>query len=148
VIVAPDRFLVKLGFYPTRDEIAESWRAAHRAFSRALRNPRVSCGGIVCGVPGAGKSTWVRNNDSDAVVLFDAVFSHLGQRRAMATRIRASGKNSIAVHILANTENAVRRMSMRSIHRRVPPAKIRASAQRFERSPPSVDEGWTRVVFA
>lgn len=148
MIVSPDQFLVKLGFHPTRDEVAEAWRNAHRTFSRLIRSDAVTCAGIVCGIPGAGKSTWARSHDREDVVMFDAVFSHVAQRRSMARKVISANREAIAVYVGADVQSAARRVGMRAMSRRVPIGKMQAAAARFARSPLSADEGWSHVVVA
>lgn len=146
MIICPHDFLVKLGMRPTHDETASSWRAAYRAFARAVRHRNVQCAGIICGIPGAGKTTWGRAYDDSKIVLFDAVWSRRAQRESFAARVTRHGRQTIAVHVHADIETAIARVAQRSIGRVVPTAKIRIAAALFSAFPPVSDRGWARVI--
>jgi hypothetical protein len=146
VIIGPDKCL-PVGPCVSGHAIAEAWRTAHRLFREAMRSPYVHTAGITIGIPGSGKSTFLMNNDGDDRVWFDAGFTHPGQRRGMANRIRAAGKRSVAVFVDTPVELAVRRHVSRSKRRRVSFEKLRVMRDRLLQSPPSHDEGFDELII-
>ena len=126
--------------------IAEAWRAAHRMFREALRDPSITTAGITVGIPGSGKSTFLLQHDAHDRVFFDAGFTHPGQRRGMANRIRNAGKRSVMVFVDATAEAAARRHLNRAQRRRVSFEKLRVMADRLAQSPPSLDDGFDELV--
>lgn len=145
MIVSPERLLRPHGF-TDRERVAEAWADSMRAFREGLADPSILDVGIMVGIPGSGKSTWVEANDTDSVMLFDAVWANRGRRVAVAKRIRAAGKNAIAVVVKTPISVAMVRNASRPAWRRVPEGVIRKAARDLRVEPPTMAEGWSGMI--
>ena len=144
MIVSPDAFLPPTVGRPSSEDVGSAWRRAHRIFAKAAR--RADTAGLLCGIAGAGKTSWGNMYDDDRIVLFDAVWSHRGAREAMALRIRRFGAAPVLVHIDTAVNVAAVAMRSRASSRRVPLARMQADAARFVARPPAESEGWHQVL--
>lgn len=145
MIIAPESLLTRETF-SNPDAIGDAWAEASRRLRDALADPEILDVGLLVGLPGAGKSTWCAENDDPRIVLFDAVSSEPGRRRAMASKIRRARKNPVAVWLKTPLSVAMRRNAQRLPWRRVPESAILRAAQRLRQTPPTRAEGWARVI--
>lgn len=130
----------------SREVVAEAWASCRRELRAALQDPAIHTVIVMVGVPGAGKSTWCAAQDGPGVVVFDAVWSHPGRRRAMATQIRTAGRKAVAVWVRTPVQVCLARQSARPLWRRVPQSVCLRAAAALHVQPPHVREGWTDVV--
>jgi hypothetical protein len=101
---------------------------------------------LVCGIQGAGKSTWIRNNAARLApcIFFDAALPKAVHRLPIITIARSAGATVHAVWINAALEDALGRNSLRRDDEQVPEAAIRSVAAQFQ--PPTVSEGFADVL--
>ncbi|WP_331311918.1 AAA family ATPase [Methylobacterium oryzae] len=99
---------------------------------------------VVCGLQGAGKSTWIaRQQPPLGRVYFDAALPGRRHRAPILAIARACGVAAEAVWIRAPLAVALERNRRRASDRQVPEASIRSVDRLFE--PPSRAEGFAAV---
>lgn len=145
MIIAPESMIAPEVF-TERSAISDAWAESMRRFRDALASEVVLDAGVLVGVPGSGKSTWCSEHDDPRIVLFDAVFSDPGRRRSMAGKIRRARKNSVAIWIRTPLSEAMERNAKRPAWRRVPESAIVRASEKIRKNPPSLAEGWHRVI--
>ena len=154
VWVNPDDFLLTpAGRLWTPERNQEAWKQAYAALTSALSRKSgydspASKGDLylVCGLQGAGKSTWIRNNAERLApcVFFDAALPRAVHRRPVLDIAHSAGTAVHAVWIDATLEVALYRNSSRPEDERVPESSIRSVAELFE--PPTELEGYVDVL--
>ncbi|SFK47999.1 kinase [Methylorubrum salsuginis] len=146
-VIDPDSFLETEGARVwTPERSAEAWRTAFARLEARLTGPapprRIV---VVCGLQGAGKSTWVAAQDADADTLyFDAALPGMRHRRPILIQATRQGIPVEAVWIRVPLTVALARNAMRRADRIVPEASIRSVERLFE--PPTQAEGFARVT--
>jgi hypothetical protein len=152
--INPDDFLLTPSgrlWTPERSEVA--WEQAYALLTQVLSRVPTDAPPdherdlyLVCGLQGAGKSTWIRNNAPRLApcIFFDAALPRAVHRLPAITIARSVGATVHAVWINAPLEDALHRNSMRRDDERVPEASIRSVAAQFE--PPTVSEGFIDVL--
>ena len=145
-IISPEAALDLASGPQTREAVGEAWADAHRALRAALLEPEIKTVWVTIGQPGAGKSTWLRNQPDDPeVVAFDAVHSQPGRRRGLAQRILTAGKQPIAIVVAAPLDLCLARNGERDPLRRVPEATLRRCWGDLQAWPVRGDEGWSEI---
>lgn len=152
--INPDDFLQTPSgrvWTPERNKVA--WEQAFARLSHALSRVPTDTAPhrqrdlyLVCGIQGAGKSTWIRNNAHRLTpcIFFDAALPRAIHRLPVLAIARSAGATVHAVWIHAPLEAALRRNAQRRSDERVPEASIRSVAEQFE--PPAVSEGFADVL--
>jgi hypothetical protein len=152
--INPDDFLLTPSgrlWTPERNKAA--WEQSYTLLTRVLSGGPIDARPdrkrdlyLVCGLQGAGKSTWIRNNVSrlSPCVFFDAALPRAIHRLPIMTIARCAGATVHAVWISAPLEDVLHRNSLRRDDARVPEASIRSVAAQFE--PPTVSEGFVDVL--
>jgi hypothetical protein len=147
--INPDHFLPATGGpVDDRQRAKDAWEQAYAELARQLDavGPRGTLY-LVCGLQGAGKSTWVARNAhafGEPVVFFDAALpSRKHRSRALGLAAR-SGTPSVAVWLNAPIQLALERNARRPDRERVPEHVIHHVLEQLE--PPSVSEGFVRVM--
>ncbi len=147
--IDPDHYLATpAGRVDSPDLARAAWDRAYAALQAALE--RIGTAGrlyVVCGLQGAGKSTWIRNHAAalgDSVVCFDgALPSRRHRSRALALAAQA-GTPAVYVWINVPLAVALQRNAARTGAERIAEATIRHVWDQLE--PPSVAEGFVEVV--
>jgi hypothetical protein len=152
--INPDDFLLTPAgrlWTPERSKVA--WERAYALLTQVLSRVPIDAPSVhkrdlylVCGLQGAGKSTWIRNNGPRLApcVFFDAALPRAIHRLPIITIARSEGATVHAVWINAPLEDALHRNSLRRKDERVPETSIRSVAAQFE--PPTVAEGFVDVL--
>ncbi|TXN44013.1 AAA family ATPase [Methylobacterium sp. WL7] len=145
LVIDPDRFLeTGSGRVWTPERNAAAWRLAYAALERSLVGGGIDRVVIVCGLQGAGKSTWVAAQDRDAGrVYVDAALPGVRHRAPIIAIARRHGVPVEAVWIRVPLDVALYRNRRRRADTIVPEATIRSVANLFE--PPTVEEGFAQV---
>lgn len=152
MIIDPDRFLeTPAGRLWTLERNRQAWAAAFDALNAALAAAATPAQVfVVCGVQGAGKSTWARTafRDRPGAIIFDAALPGRRHRKPIVDAARSHGARVSVVWVDTPLATALRRNAARPADRIVPEAALRAVAELFE--PPCLDEGFdaVRVVHA
>jgi hypothetical protein len=152
--INPDDFLLtRSGRLWTPERSKAAWEQAYAALAQALARDRGDALPsherelyLVCGLQGAGKSTWIRDNARRLApcIFFDAALPRAIHRLPIITIARSAGTAVHAVWINVTLEVALQRNSLRPGDERVPEASIRSVAAQFE--PPTVSEGYVDVL--
>lgn len=152
--INPDDFLMTpSGRVWTAERNKAAWERAHASLSNALSRERPGAPSeqrcelyLVCGIQGAGKSTWIKANAARLApcVFFDAALPRATHRLRILTIARSAGALVRAVWIDTPLEIALRRNGKRRRDERVPEAAIRSVAAQFD--PPSLSEGFIEVL--
>lgn len=152
--INPDDFLLTPSgrlWIPERSKVA--WEQAYAALVRTVSRVPADASSefkrdlyLVCGIQGAGKSTWIRNTAAQLApcIFFDAALPRVIHRLPIITIARFGGTPIHAVWINTSLEDALHRNSLRRDEERVPEASIRSVAAQFE--PPTVSEGFVDVL--
>jgi hypothetical protein len=144
--VNPDDFLLTPAgrvWTPERNEIA--WKKAYAKLTNVLEGGSRDLY-LVCGLQGAGKSTWIEQNASSLApcVFFDAALPRAIHRRPILTIADSAGAKARCVWVDTPFEIALLRNSKRPEDERVPEASIRSVAEQFEA--PSTAEGFVELL--
>nr|USU32815.1 kinase [Methylobacterium sp. OTU13CASTA1] len=108
-----------------------------------LRGARIV---VVCGVQGAGKTTWIVAQPKAApVIYFDAALPGIRHRAKLLDIARSHGVGIDAVWIRTPLDTALQRNALRPADEIVPVAAILSVANQFEE--PTTREGFDRVVI-
>lgn len=148
MIIDPDHFLeTPDGRLWTPERNRAAWAAAFDALEAALAAATPPAQVIVvCGVQGAGKSTWARRaaREQPAGIVFDAALPGRRHRQPIIAAARRQGARVSAIWIDTPLATALLRNAARPADRIVPEATLRTVAERFE--PPSTEEGFDAVL--
>lgn len=144
-IIDPDAFLeTGAGRVWTPERNAEAWRQAVATLRAWLEAGTVRRVVVVCGLQGAGKSTWIGRQQPEAgTAYFDAALPGARHRAPIVTLARAHGIPASAVWIRVPLALALERNRRRPCDRCVPEDSIRSVDRLFE--PPTLDEGFAAV---
>lgn len=147
-VISPDAYLInEEGEYewsPPRAKAA--WDSAYDALKEALADDSTEELVLMCGIPGAGKSTWLQNHRQEGVVYFDATFTN---RRARKGVIRFAQEFGVPYSILVlNTPLSIcsERNDTRTPDRRVPDAVMDRMQGSLLRDLPTKWEGFDEIV--
>jgi predicted kinase len=148
VIISPDHYLyTEDGQYVwSQERAASAWRKSMAKLDAVLTDRRVRKLVLLVGIPASGKSTWVSKNKEAGAVYFDATFT---TRMSRAPLLRAAWRARVPVEaVLMETPIlvALERNEARTVDRRVPDEVILTMAQKLTMEPPSVREGFVRVI--
>lgn len=145
----PDHFLeTSAGRVDSPERGRAAWEQAYTELEGQLA--AVGAGGtlyIVCGLQGAGKSTWVRLNAQTMgphAIFFDAALPSRKHRSRALGMAAASGTPAVAVWINTPIEIALQRNASRPEGERVPESIIQHVLEQLE--PPSLTEGFVRII--
>jgi predicted kinase len=144
-VIDPDAFLeTEAGRVWTPERNAEAWRQAFAALRGWLEAGTVARVVVVCGLQGAGKSSWIAQQAPEAgTVYVDAALPGARHRAPIIALARSCGIPVAAVWIRTPLALALERNRQRPADRRVPEESIRSVDRLFE--PPSTDEGFVTV---
>ncbi|MGH1416728.1 MAG: hypothetical protein ACRBB0_24785 [Pelagimonas sp.] len=141
--INPDHYLNVDGIRLWTAERSErAWASAYAGFEAALtaRNGNATVY-LVCGMQGAGKTTWVENRpDNDNEIYFDAALPAREHRMPLIQLARGNCKKLVSVWIDTPISMAKQRNKSRRADHVVPESSLVAVAERFE--PPSTSEGF------
>lgn len=146
ITINPDDFLeTPEGRVWTPERNAEAWRRSYAALERAIKvSPAPKRVVVVCGLQGAGKSTWIAAQPaSPSMIYFDAALPCARHRAKIIGIARRLGATVEGVWIDTPLDVAIERNAVRSPDKMVPTPAIVAVAHQFEN--PMVEEGFDRV---
>lgn len=100
----------------------------------------------MCGIQGAGKSTWISGNATRLApcIFFDAALPKAVHRQPLIRIAQEAGTTVHAIWINTPLTEALNRNALRKPDEQVPAASIIAVAGQFEA--PTVSEGFATVV--
>ena len=144
--LSPDHFLYESdGTYVwTPARVRTGWALTVQKFRELL--PSYSAAVLLIGVPGAGKSTWLRANQQPDVLYVDATFTRGIERQPFIEMAQQMGIPIHAVWIHTAFETCVARNSERPEDRAVDRIKMIQMRDNLEADPPTVTEGFSIVT--
>jgi predicted kinase len=145
--INPDDFLeTPEGRVWTPERNEEAWRLSYAALERALElSPALMRVVVVCGIQGAGKSTWIASQPaSPSTIYFDAALPGVRHRAKIVSIARRLGSAVDAVWLDTPLSLAIERNAARTTDKMVPTPAIIAVAGQFEE--PTVAEGFGHVA--
>ena len=149
MILSPDLLMIVKGSYDWNpDRLYWAWRCVMAELIKS-EGPIV----FMVGLPGAGKTTWIAQNQQPGVVYLDATLSRRRERRDLLRQILGPsdfscnpparlGRIVTAVYIDTPLGICLERNAQRPPNRQVPEKSIRAMARSLAAVPPSVEEGF------
>ncbi len=144
MIVSPDSFLYIDGTYswtPKRAFVA--WKKAEDKVVYSLRSGGYSKVVLLCGIPGAGKSTWSSANDGGDLLLFDATLLRIRDRNQIKKWFGEWKGQCECVFLNTPFDICVERNNLRTADRRIPDETM--FKMRDALVMPTVEEGFDRV---
>jgi len=152
-IISPDALLLdeEGDYYWTPDRVDAAWEAAYTDLAETLENPAVSKLVLLVGPPGAGKTTWLRQQaKTDALdhnaIYFDATLTKMGRRSVLVRFAQAAGVPLEAVVFLTPEVEVWRRNASRDMCRRVPWTTMSVMISNMRSQPVTVEEGFTLIT--
>ncbi len=145
-VINPDHFLhTESGRLWTVERSKDAWEQCYATLKRILpesQGQRTVV--IVCGLQGAGKSTWIAKEKlRSGVIYFDAALPGARHRQPIIDIALAAGAVVEAVWIKVPLSVALTRNALRDKDVQVPEASIRSVSEQFEA--PTLAEGFERV---
>lgn len=150
--IDPDVFLqTPTGRVWSPERGKEAWLRSYDALKEALaaaerrgQRRRVI---IVCGLQGAGKSSWIKLHGYrySPCIFFDAALPGARHRRNISHIAKQFDAELWVVWIKTSLAIALERNAIRATDERVPEEAIRSVAEIFE--PPTMDEGFDKIIM-
>lgn len=147
MILSPDHFLIDAdGNYSwSPSQVKAAWAATERRVKEFLEDPRYKKLVLLVGIPGAGKSTWLRQHADPFTIYVDATFTLLMARKPFVELAQQANKQVEAVLLDTSFEECCRRNDLRSADRKVPLEKMIRFRDQLLDEPPTLEEGFTKV---
>lgn len=146
LVINPDDFLeTATGRVWTPERSREAWQHCFDKLARILKDrPQRQTVVIVCGLQGAGKSTWIAQQPLRAdTVYFDAALPGARHRQPIIDAAREAGAVVEVVWVKVPLAVALAQNALRQIDKQAPEAAIRSVAALFEA--PTLAEGFARL---
>jgi predicted kinase len=148
MILSPDHFLIdaegNYSWSPLQAKTA--WAATERRVKEFLADPRYKKLVLLVGVPGAGKSTWLRQHADPFTIYVDATFTLKMARRPFVELAQQVNKQVEVFLFETPFEQCCRRNDQRSADRKVPLDKMIKFRDQLVSEPPTLEEGFSQVV--
>jgi hypothetical protein len=121
LIVSPDSHLMIDGKYVwTPERVRRAWVLAMKELEEALSSGKFQGVTLMMGAPGAGKSTWLRENGKENRIYFDAVFKNAASRKPLLEMAAKFGVPLNIVFLDTPLQVCLDRNAQRSPDRKVP----------------------------
>jgi len=148
MVLSPDHFLYDAdGVYQwSRSAQVGAWQATERRVREMLMDPRYTRLVLLVGVPGAGKSTWLRTGEARDAIYVDATFAIKTHRAPFILLAQQAGKPAEAVFLDTPFEECARRNALRSPDRMVPEITMERFRAQLHGEPPTLEEGFAKVT--
>lgn len=146
-IVSPDLFrMTPSGEYRhDPQEQHEVWNQSYSLLDNLLSQDDTQGVVAMIGIPGAGKSTWLKGNKEPGWVYFDATLSTPRGRKDFIEKARRHGKPIKAVHIDTPLQISLAQNATRSPDRKVPEQVLQQMYANLLTNPPRQEEGFAGI---
>jgi predicted kinase len=128
---------------PFRCTVAHQWNVQT---ARGLL-PRFREMVLLCGLPGAGKSTWLSKFQDPEVLYVDNTFATKDARQAYIALAQRAGKPIKLVWLQTPMEVCLARNALRTPDRQVPQEAYEKMQAALTECPPSIEEGFQDVIL-
>ena len=147
-VISPDAFRMSVGGTYLHDphEHHEIWKQSYRLLDEILRRKDIQGAVAMVGVPGAGKSTWLSQNQEPGWVYFDATLASPRDRKKFLSVAKRHPKPVEAVHLDTPLQISLAQNATRTPDRKVPEQFLQKSYANLLSNPPTEAEGFDRVV--
>lgn len=121
MIISPDHLLFSHGKYLwTVTSVRAAWATCMQNLQRAVKCGQYTELVLLCGLPGSGKSTWLKSNNKSSVIYFDATLVKPKDRRPLIDIAKNNNFNVSAVFFDTPFHICMNRNAQRTIDRIVP----------------------------
>lgn len=147
MIISPDHFLVHAdGTYDwTPSRVSSAWALTLTKVRDALSNPRYRRLVLLVGIPGAGKTTWLRSHAEADTIYIDATFTKRSDRTHMVHLVAELDRPIGVVLFSTPFEECLRRNALRTVDRIVPNEKMFELRAQLTDTPPVLSEGFDEI---
>ena len=148
MVLSPDDVLIRPdGTYdwsPRR--VTSAWRETLGRVASLLPGYRFDSLTLLCGVPGAGKSSWLLSHQVPSVLYVDATFTTPASRAPLVTMSTSFEKPVDCVFLDTPFEECIRRNALRPPDRVIPHEKMLRFRHDLISDPPTPREGFRQVI--
>lgn len=147
MILSPDHFLVRgdgtYDWSPSR--VSSAWKMTLDRVEELLPTSQELV--LLVGIPGAGKTTWLKNHHTFTLLYVDATLVKKSDRAILIQIAQRMNKTCSAVLLDTPFDECVRRNDLRSDDRRVPYQKMAEFQRLLLETPPTPSEGLSYVLI-
>lgn len=146
MIISPDNLLLdENGKYVwSVDRVKKAWDYALDEWKKAAEKEDVESFIIMCGMPGAGKSTYLSKNYSEKSVYFDATSVAPKRRKHLLQLIKKSKAKKICVYLNTPFNVCIERNNTRTDDRKVPMDVMKRMNDNLKT--PDKSEGFDQII--
>jgi len=147
-VVSPDYFVhADDGSYPwSEDRALWAWSRTEEALKLALTSKGSHRLMLVVGIPGAGKSTWIKGHDEPGTVYLDATLTRRTDRQTWARFAAKYNKMTYATVLLTPVNKCMLRNATRGRDRIIPPQTMMRMKAQLLKNPVTGDDGIREVA--
>lgn len=144
--ISPDDYIFDAdGIYQwTPQRANEAWKKAEKDFKDQVNSGSFTKVALLCGIPGAGKSTYIANHGKPDWLYFDATLVSPKARKKVLGWIKGSPIKKIAIHLDTPLALCLERNSARTSDRSVPYGTMKSMSQNI--TAPTKGEGFDEII--
>lgn len=145
MILSPDNLLITPeGVYlHTPDRLLWAWREVMRLAQEARSQHNEIT--LLCGVAGAGKSTWLAQNARPDALYLDVTNGRRKDRIETVQNLREMGYVVHIIYVKTSLKTCLDRQANRAESRRVPEKRIQSMYHSLRAYPPVMEEGYQTI---
>lgn len=148
MILSPDDVLASDGPYLwTQERVSFAWATVLGRASSLLASPEVRKLVLLVGLPGAGKTTWLRSHEEPDVLYVDATFTKRSERARLLELSASACKPCGVVLFTTPYDLCASRNALRPPGRSVPIEKMEKLHSQLSGTPPDLSEGFSDILL-